>query len=161
MGKVTVRDRGARALMQRVEKAAQAKGFTVGIHEEQAGGPKEGSEGSEGSEGLTLIEVAEIHEFGTATIPQRSFIGAYAEGKEAEAKSDLRKLATAIVKGKVDADRGLDQLAQLYAGEVQQRIADGIPPGLADSTIAKKGSSTPLIGPSGQLRSSITGQVIR
>lgn len=155
MGKVTVRDRGARALMQRVEKAAQAKGFTVGIHEEQAGGPKEGSEG------LTLIEVAEIHEFGTATIPQRSFIGAYAEGKEAEAKSDLRKLATAIVKGKVDADRGLDQLAQLYAGEVQQRIADGIPPGLADSTIAKKGSSTPLIGPSGQLRSSITGQVIR
>lgn len=149
---VTTIDRGAAALYKRIDEASKAKGFTVGLHEEDGGASK--------GDGLTLVEVAEIHEFGLGNAPARSFVGAFADEIEDQAAADLRKLATAVVEGKVAAARGMDQLAARYGGLCQARISAGIPPELAEVTVQRKGSSVPLID-TGQLRASIRGQVAK
>jgi hypothetical protein len=150
MAGVTIKDKGLAALLSRLDKAAREKVLTVGIHEE-AGAAPHGD--------LSLIDIASMHEFGLGQA-QRSFIGAWAEANEAEHKQNLRALGNALVKGTVaDPQQGLEQLGELYVGEVQARIAGGIAPPNSPSTIRRKGSSTPLVD-NGVLRSSITKQVV-
>ena len=142
---VRILDKGLAALLKRV---GVKSGLTVGIHEEQgaaAHGP------------ATIAEIGAMHEFGLGN-PPRSFIGAWADEREGDHTADLKKLAEAVHKGKVAPAQGLEQLGEKYVGEVQGRIAGGIAPANAPATIAKKGSSTPLID-TGVLRSSITKRV--
>lgn len=148
--KVTTKDNGYDAMMKRLQDAAKKKGvLTVGIHEE---------EGAASHGDASVIDIAAMHEFGLG-VPARSFIGAWADERADESKRDLRKLGDALTNGKVpDAMTGLAQLGEKYVGEVQARIAAGIPPENAPSTVAKKGSSTPLID-TGVLRSSIVAKV--
>lgn len=148
--KVTSRDTGLGALKARAAKI-RARAITVGIHEDQGGGATDDS--------LTLIEVAEINEFGLG-VPPRSFVRAFAEGYEDEHRASARRLCEAVTAGKVEADAGLEGLAAKYKAACQARIAGGIAPANAPSTIAKKGSSTPLID-TGQLRSAIDARVER
>lgn len=54
----------------------------------------------------------------------------------------------------------LERVGLWAQGSIQQRISDGIPPPNAESTIRRKGSSTPLID-TGQLRTSIKYRVKR
>lgn len=147
-GTVTIKDRGLAALLKRTAAAARPVTLTVGIHEEQGAG-------SHGA--ATIADIAAMTEFGLGQ-PARSFIGAWADEREGEHKAQIRKLGEAVVKGTVTAPQGFEQLGQKYVGEVQARIAGGIAPPNAPSTIAKKGSSTPLID-QGVLRSSITSKV--
>jgi len=107
---------------------------------------------------MTVIEVACWNEFGTDDIPARSFIRAWFDENKARIKDDLRKLMQSVVQGTRTKEQILELLAQRCVGEIQQRIADGIPPENAASTIAQKGSSTPLID-TGQLRSSVSYRV--
>lgn len=147
--KVTSVDKGYNALIGRLEKAARERTLTVGIHEEA---------GAASSGDTTVADIASINEFGLG-VPARSFIGAWAEEREAQHKDDLGKLAQAVVKGSVaDIGQGLEQLGEKYVGEVQSRIAGGISPPNAPATVARKGSSTPLID-TGVLRSSVTKAV--
>lgn len=144
-----VQDKGLKAMLERVSKAALKRELTVGIHDD-AGAAAHG--------GKSLIDIATAHEFGLG-VPQRSFIGAWADERRADHEEHLRKLGEAIVKGRVaDVKVGLAQLGEAYVGEVQGRIAQGVPPPNAPSTIARKGSSTPLID-KGVLRSSIAAKV--
>ncbi len=148
--KVRTIDKGANALLARLDKAARQRVLTVGIHEEE-GAAEEGN-------GVTVADVAAMAEFGLGQ-PQRSFIGAWADEKKTDHENDLRKLGEALVKGTItDPVQGFDQLGEAYVGQVQARIASGISPPNAPSTIAKKGSSTPLID-DGVLRSSVTKRV--
>jgi hypothetical protein len=117
----------------------------------------DGAEAKKGSPDLTLIEVAVFNEFGLG-VPERSFIRGYVDEKENETKELVRKLAERILAGKMTKDQALDLLGLKVQGGMQKRIADGIEPANAPSTIARKGSSTPLID-TGQLRSSITYKV--
>lgn len=139
---ISDRDRGAKAVTKRVEDL-RGLAITVGVHSE-AGGEN--------------VENAERHEFGLG-VPQRSFIGAYADANQQEIVARMGKAVAAGLAGKGAGPRqNLEALALKCAGEVQGSIAAGIAPPNAPSTIAKKGSSTPLID-TGQLRSSITGKV--
>lgn len=109
-------------------------------------------------EAITLAELGEIHEFGLG-VPQRSFIGDWVDETEREKMDQLRGVARAVVEGTIESvEDGFEQLGNLYVAQVQKRIADGIPPPLADMTVKAKGSSTPLID-TGQLRSAITYKV--
>lgn len=149
------KDNGFRALLERMRKATHPNELTVGIHEAEGSAPKEEEDG--GSSELTLAEIAAIHEFGyeEGGIPRRSFINDWADENEAKHKAQLETMAKAIVAGKVaSVEQGLARLGSLYAGEVQKRIADGIEPPLSESTVKRKGSSTPLID-TGQLRASV------
>jgi hypothetical protein len=125
--------------------------ITVGIFE---------SEGSKmyASDDMTLLEVAIIHEFGTDKIPERSFIRAWFDENQDRCREALRVMLEVVVAGKYTKEQSLELLAQRFVGEIQKRIAAGIPPPLAQSTIDRKGSSTPLIN-TGQLRSGITYKI--
>jgi hypothetical protein len=146
-------DRGFAAMLRRLTRAAQEHELTVGIHEVEGSEPKKESDGETGP--ATLAEIASYHEFGLG-VPRRSFIADWADENKARHEEQLRKMAQAIVAGKVDSpETGLARLGALYVGEVQRRIAQGIDPPLAESTIKRKGSSKPLID-TGQLRTAIT-----
>lgn len=142
---------GAKALIARVERSAGPFTLTVGVHGEEGGASTEDGK-------TTVGEVATMNEFGLG-VPERSFIRAWAEEADGECRANLKALAVAITKGAVpDAQTGLDQLGLKFVGQVQARISSGIPPENAQSTVDKKGSSTPLIN-RGQLRSSVRHKV--
>jgi len=147
--KITTRDRGARALGERLRGVKRTRAITVGVHEDDGSATTD--------DGLTVAEVAEINEFGLG-VPERSFVRAFAEETEAEHVETMRKLGEAIVKGRTTAIAGLEAVASLYRGKIQAKVASGIDPANAESTIRQKGSATPLID-TGQLRSSVDARV--
>ncbi len=141
------RDNGYKALLKRMAGASAS--LTVGVHE------AEGSAVSEKSGAVTLVQIASFHEFGTSRTPRRSFIADWSDEFEEEHKRQLRQMAQAVYKGTIpSAEQGLARLGNLYVGEVQRRISQGIAPPLKPGTVKRKGSSMPLID-TGQLRSSI------
>jgi hypothetical protein len=142
-------DHGAAALVQRVFGIAKPT-ITVGI--------LEGDE-PHGDDPVSILEVAVWNEFGTATAPARSFIRAYFDENEAALREDLTKLLQSVVLGRRTKEQALELLALHIVGQIQARMAAGIDPPNAPSTIARKGSSTPLIGITGILRSSVTYKV--
>lgn len=128
---------------------AGALEITVGVHAEEGAG-------DEGN-GRTVAEVAEANEFGLG-VPARPAITGWADENAESFPSRMRAETEAALAAKVSPAQRLDALAQAAAGEIQSRIAGGVPPPNAPSTIARKGSSTPLID-KGQFRSSIRGKV--
>lgn len=103
----------------------------------------------------TVLEIATMHEFGLAHIPERSFLRAWFDSQLEKNKSAMKSAATRILKGQWSAPEAMKKLGVYFQGQIQKRIAAGIPPANAPRTIANKGSSTPLID-TGQLRSSVT-----
>lgn len=149
------RDKGLKTLL----KALANYDLTVGIHE------AEGSQLSEDGD-ATIAEIGYFHEYGTTTedgevhIPERSFLRDYIDENEALNNKRLTKLFQKVIssKGTFSAQTALNQFGLHAVGEIQKRISDGIEPELDDRTIARKGSSVPLID-TGLLRSSITHQL--
>jgi hypothetical protein len=151
--KIRDTDRGFQALKARIGKAAAAR-LSVGIHE------AEGSVSDESGE-ATVLDVAAFNEFGgpDENPPRRSFIADWADENSDEHKELLRRSQAAVIKGTLPSTTvALDRLGLRFVGDVQKRIISGIEPENAESTIAQKGSSTPLINHS-QLLGSITHQV--
>lgn len=142
--RVSVKDKGYVALKRRVKQFAKAPlKMTVGIH----------ADADADYDGVSILEIATWIEFGLGQ-PQRSFIRAWAEEKRKDIDKAVKAVALAVVKGKLTRQQGIDQLGALFVASIQKRISAGIPPPNAASTIARKGSSTPLID-QGQLRASI------
>ena len=152
------RDHGLQALVERVGSLSSAA-VRVGVLQDKGGEAKR-SQGASEVKGLTILEVATVHEFGAPErgIPQRSFLRGTVDEQEAEIRADQHRLAVAYLSGKIQLGKALNQLGARIAGRIQQRIARGIDPPNAARTIARKGSSKPLVD-TGQLRSSITWEV--
>lgn len=146
-------------------KAANAWRVSVGIHEDDGAKTHEAEdnfgEGFGQESPPTIAEVGSFHEFGLG-VPQRSFIRGWADENEAENREALRKIGKAVTNGKLPGGpkQGLERFGLLAVGGIQKRMAEGIEPALAESTVAAKGSSVALIN-SGQLRSSITSKVFK
>ncbi len=128
--------------------------ITVGVHADDAAH----THGT--GEGLTVGDIAAFHEFGTQTVPQRSFIRAWVDEALASGyiATTLRTQMQQVVAGKRPLEQALNRCALAFEGAVKQRIANNIPPPLAPATIARKGSSVALID-TGQLRNAIRGVV--
>ena len=163
--KITTRDNGANALLARAKKMGQVVTLTVGIHESKGDQtklvPAKGllaGLGKNAPNGVRVIDVANWMEFGTSTVPARSFIRAWFDETQAADRKQIRKVMRAALDGELTQDQALEILGLRFVGSIQERISKGIPPPLAQSTIDRKGSSTPLID-TGQLRSSITHEV--
>ena len=124
------------------------KTVTVGIHQADNARP----------DALTNAQIGAWQEFGTDTIPARSFIRAPYEKAEREGRVKATSAMAAIARGKMTPDRALSLIGMFFKAKMQQAIRANIPPALADSTIAAKGSSTPLID-TGQLLRSIDYEV--
>ena len=150
---VSIVDRGYARLYKSVLKTKSLKTFTVGVHQ---------SEGNTAHSGgsITVGEIAAVHEFGSSDgkVPQRSWLSAWVDQQASEIAIKLQGAAKGVLSGKLDPGVAVEVLAQDFVGKIRERIADGIMPPLAESTIARKGSSTPLID-TGLFRSSITYRV--
>lgn len=145
---VTDKDNGYARMIEELDKLKDLW-ITVGVHAEEGAG-------DEGN-GRTVAEVAEANEFGLG-VPARPAITGWADENAETFPARMRDEAAAALKAKVSPAQRLDALAQVAAGEIQAKIAGGVPPPNAPSTIAKKSSSTPLVD-KGQFRSSIRGKV--
>jgi hypothetical protein len=147
---MTVRtvDRGATALLARLRERARA--VEVGI----LGAEARREEGA----GVTVADVAAWAEFGLGQ-PRRSWLVDWIEANGPALTERTKIESRAIIAGDRTKAQALGRLGLWIQGQIQQRIANGIDPENAESTIRKKGSSTPLID-KGQFRSSIATRVV-
>ena len=145
---VRVVDRGARALLTRLRASATA--VEVGVLGADAA--------KEESEGVTVADVARWAEFGIGQ-PQRRWLGGWIDENQAALLERVRIESRAVIAGDRTKPEALARLGLWIQGGIQQRIANGIEPPNAESTVERKGSSTPLID-KGQFRSSIANRVV-
>lgn len=85
--------------------------------------------------GLTVVDVASKHEFGEGKIPQRSMIGDYVDIHEDEIFDDFVNGFAAALDGIVSYEQAMNVVAAFHVGGIQTRIASGISPELAETTI--------------------------
>ena len=154
--KVTTRDRGYRKFVSRVASLHTPRGVTIGIHAQAGAEEHAEAHGVHANRPLTVLEVAVINEFGLG-VPERSFIRAWFDSAQPQNQALAEHMLRRILKGEIDLETALAQMGAKFAGEVQKFIAAGVPPPNAPLTIARKGSSKPLID-SGQMRQAVTWQ---
>lgn len=122
-------DRGAKELIKRV---GQNIGIDIGIIGAQAG-RRYGDGGK-----ATVADIAGFHEFGTKTIPQRSFLVGWFDKDKAKHTQFLKTLTAKFLEHKI-TDKQFVTLAGEYAvGGIQKYIAGKIPPPLAASTLWRR-----------------------
>lgn len=151
MGRVIVDDAKWRKLVAHVAEVA-TQVAKVGVLQD----------GSVDEGGMSMVELAAIHEFGApgANIPERSFIRSTFAAKQRQAASMAERLAKAIVLKGMPVRQALGLMGAWGAAEVKRTITtgDGVPPPLKPATIARKGSTRPLVD-TGRLLASITWEV--
>lgn len=150
-------DKGWGRLLAQVRKTAGSKPHVaVGLMGTKAAATR-GDETTRDGEPLTNAELGLDHEFGLG-VPERSFVRDTIDIKLRDITKTAAGLQRAVLRGALTTRNALDLLGLFVKGEIQQRIADGIPPANAPETIRRKGSSTPLID-TGQLRGAIDHEV--
>lgn len=153
----TVDDAAWKAMLERLDGLEELR-VRVGVLSSKGGGAKHPSGD------ITILHLAAIHEFGSpaANIPERSFIRRTFWTSGVWLPAFQARLAKGIITGKLTAALALEILGQKCVGEVQKTIKGGepIPPPLRPATIARKGSSRPLVD-TGRLVQSIAYEVTR
>ncbi len=159
MSAVRDTDHGYAELRKRWMNADNRAGVVVGIFGKGAAEDR--------GEDLTNLLLAILHEFGAphAHVPARSWLRAFVDEHQDEIRRVLRTVTVRHLKGQLNQDQALGQLGAWITGKMQARIAAGIDPPLAASTLAaraERGSTdpTPLID-TGQFRQAITWEVRR
>ncbi len=133
--------------------------------------------GKAGTE-ISMLELAAIHEFGSpaAGIPERSFIRSTIENKRVEINESIEKIVGSAMKRllaqetlhasevreSVKHSLGLlgTKLVAMMRATIRQRQTTGpAPQALRPATIARKGSTLPLVD-TGQLINAITYEVV-
>ncbi len=128
--------------------------ISVGVHSSEANH----THGS--GEGLTIGDIATFHEYGTQTVPQRSFIRGWFDERQEFIAKTLRTQFQAVVDGKRPVEQAAERVALAFEGDVKQRILENIPPPLKPVTVKRKGSSLALVD-RGILRNAIRAIVKR
>jgi hypothetical protein len=148
------KDHGWSELAKRVEALSGDEHVLVGVLGLKAAQPH--------GNGVTNLDVAAWNEFGTRNsdgtehIPARSFIRATVDIHQDQLLRMSAKLGKGVISGAFAAGQALELLGEHAVGLMIQRINAHIPPPNAASTIKRKGSSTPLIAHTGQLKSSLS-----
>ena len=140
-------DRGYYAIKKQLE-IANTKTVSVGV-----------LNGSEAHGDVTVGEIATWNHYGTANIPARPFIVGPIDAKQAELQNLVKRLTAGISTGKIDTEFALNVLGQKLRDTCVSAINNREFEPNADSTIAKKGSSTPLVD-TGQLKGAIAFEIV-
>lgn len=106
---------------------------------------------------LSVFAIAMVHEYGSGSIPERSFIRAWADENHAKNLERIRRVTQAVYTRRGGEERMLRAMGREMVAEIRERMARGIDPPLAESTVERKGSSVPLVG--GQLEKAIRSEV--
>jgi hypothetical protein len=91
-------------------------------------------------------------------IPERSFIRKTVDIKRRQIVALSKNLAAKVLDGSQTREKALAMIGVFTQGEIRARMSRGIPPPLKPATVARKGSSKPLID-TGQLRASVDSEV--
>jgi len=137
-GEVRIKDRGLRRFQKRFKGLAKGVSVTVGV---------QGKEAEEDHDGTPVVVVAAVHEFGRedGSIPQRSYLRSTYDANLRKYKAMMLKGSRGVVKGGPTPKQAMFQTGETLREDVVKAIKAGIPPPLAESTIARKKSSVPLI----------------
>ena len=106
---------------------------------------------------IALKDLAAIHELGLG-VPKRAFIEPSLKKNRKKYLVYAGKQITPIIRGKKSLNASWQGLGVMAVADIQQYMVTASFTPLAASTIARKGSSKPLID-TGQLRQSITYRV--
>lgn len=151
---IEINDKVWRALVAKIGKQLATSEVRVGVLASEGG--------NETRDGISMLELAAIHEFGSpaAGIPERSFIRATLEDPTAvhAQRIMMGKAAKAVIEDRLSADQALNLIGLWGVKRIKARIVGGIDPANAASTIAKKGSSKPLVD-TGRLLNAINHEV--
>jgi hypothetical protein len=143
------KDRGMKRIRSVLRQAQmRRKVVVVGWLDDGKGG-----EDHDAADGLTVAQLAAVHEYGaeiettngTIVIPARAPLRTTMDEQRDANVKKLRVLATAVLEGRIELDKALNIFGVDMVGQVVKRIRVGLPPPNAPSTIARKGSSKPLI----------------
>lgn len=142
---VTLRVTGIERAVRDIKKAMDAyKGgriyATIGVHKDAP--PEENGE--------STAMVAAANHFGTDKIPARPFLD---KGVERERATIAKEVARMLAAG-ARPEEAVKRAAELAVGGVKKQIRDTLSPPNSPMTIARKGSSHPLID-TGNMRNSI------
>ena len=142
--------KGIKKLFSRLEKGTVDVGILAGS------GKHEGSS-------FSVAQIGFMHEFGTSTIEERSFIRSTLNGQSKDIKRIARKEYKKVLDGKIDIKRGLGVLGAFTAGLIQKKFTDNDWKQVSDArllqkTVSGKKGTAPLID-TGQLRQSISFKV--
>jgi len=117
---------------------------------------------------ITVLELALIHELGTAEMPERSFIRRTFEIRASELGKVQGKLMAGVLSGKITYEKALDLLGAWGANEIKQFVkSDQVTPPTTAAATARKNAragkapdakGTTLVD-TGQLVNAITWQV--
>ena len=146
--RVTDRDRGYRRI-------------TLDFKELKGKGVKVGVMGSESAEGTSVVDYAFYNEFGTSTIPPRPFMAMTADKNRDKVQAFAGFMVGKMIDGRLDANTVLKNLGEWYKAQIQLTIRNAkswAEPNVP-STIAMKGSSSPLID-TGRLVNSISYELV-
>jgi len=160
-GKFTTitRDKGFKKAMETFRVVAEKPYVQVGVME-SAGEHK----GPDNEESLTVVEVATFHEFGTETVPERSFIRSTVDENFDSYVEKTKILQEKVILQAFDVKKALSVLGELIQSDIVKKIDSGIDPELADSTkkskiVNGKSGNTPLVD-TGQLKKSVRYKVV-
>ena len=148
MAAVEDKDLGYTAIITQLKALGDAE-ISVGVLR-NAGKEKDGTD---------LVDVAVYNEYGTRNIPPRPFLRIATDEHGGEWQDLAEKCVGKIIEGALDENRALHLIGLQAQKDVQATIKDSsnFTPN-APATIARKGSSKPLID-TGRLRQSIRYRV--
>ena len=122
--------------------------ITVGIHGD-----------ANREDGGNAVLVAAANEFGTDTIPERSFIRSTVDARRADIAKVITKGMGQVADGKRTAKDVAEIAGTFTTAAMKKTITELRDPPNAPSTIAKKGSSNPLLD-IGAMRAGVTHKVV-
>jgi hypothetical protein len=162
MADVVDRDLGWRRLVRDMGTASKQPYTKVGILSEHGAGETHPDE--DGKSKISMVGLAAVHEFGTRTVPARSFIGDTIDIKRREIDAFREKLVGKVYDGKLSPTRALGLLGEKAVLLMKRRIKEGIDPPLhpltiVKKTIAGKRGTTPLID-TGRMWNAIAQEVV-
>lgn len=111
-----------------------------------------------GDAGQDIVNRATFNEFGTRNIPERSFIRSTFDENLARYERQMKRDAKAMGTGGVDADLVLNRAGLRATADIQKKITELDSPPNAPATIARKGSSNPLID-SSRMKQSVNYEI--
>ena len=125
------------------------------------------AESGSSKDGVSYALIAGVHEFGVTikqakgdiVIPERSFIRSTFDEKNEQWFNFVKKRMPAVLTGTMPVKRLMELLGEKIVSDIKKKIKDIDDPPNAASTIAQKGSSSPLID-TGGLRMRITYKVV-
>lgn len=114
---------------------------------------------------LTVGEIAAIHEFGTPTIPARSWLRGFVDENLNEIRNMEKYFAQLVVLGSLTPLKASKLFGRWLAQDMRARIERGIAPPLAQTTIDRRVDRgfppAPALVVTRQLINSIVSEVIR